>query len=53
LKLSARAIGTIARDLSQLFLQAGAAAASKGSGLVFLLDEVQFVKEASIRTAPA
>lgn len=32
--------GTITGDLSQLFLQLGGAAASKGSGLVFLLDEV-------------
>ena len=30
--------GTIAGDLSELFLALGAAAASKGSGVVFLLD---------------
>ena len=37
--------GTIARDLSELFLQLGAAAAEKGMGVVFLLDEVQFADE--------
>jgi hypothetical protein len=42
--------GTIARDLSELFLQVGAAAAAKGSGLVFLLDEIQFVKEIEYRS---
>ncbi len=42
--------GTIARDLSELFLQLGAAAASKGSGIVFLLDEVQFAKEIEYRS---
>jgi hypothetical protein len=41
--------GTIAGDLSQLFLQVGDAAASKGAGVVFLLDEVQFVKEVEYR----
>lgn len=41
--------GTIARDLSELFLQVGAVAASKDSGLVFLLDEVQFVAEVEYR----
>jgi hypothetical protein len=35
--------GTITSDISELFLQLGAAAASKQSGVVFLLDEVQFV----------
>ena len=42
--------GTIAGDLSALFLQLGAAAASKGSGVVFLLDEVQFVSEIEYRS---
>lgn len=42
--------GTIARDLSELFLQVGAAAASKGTGVVFLLDEVQFVNEIQYRS---
>jgi hypothetical protein len=41
--------GTIARDLSELFLQVGAAAAGKGAGVVFLLDEVQFVDEIEYR----
>lgn len=41
--------GTIAHDLSELFLQLGAAAASKKSGVVFLLDEVQFVSEIEYR----
>lgn len=35
--------GTISRDLSELFLQVGAEAKAKGSGIVFLLDEVQFI----------
>jgi hypothetical protein len=42
--------GTIAGDLSELFLQVGAAAASKGTGVVFLLDEVQFVNEIQYRS---
>jgi hypothetical protein len=42
--------GTIARDLSELFLQVGAVAAGKGSGLVFLLDEVQFAGEVEYRS---
>ncbi len=42
--------GTITGDLSQLFLQLGAAAASKHSGVVFLLDEVQFVSEIEYRS---
>jgi hypothetical protein len=42
--------GTIARDLSELFLQVGAVAAEKGSGLVFLLDEVQFASELEYRS---
>jgi hypothetical protein len=41
--------GTITGDLSQLFLQLGGAAAGKGSGVVFLLDEVQFVDEVEYR----
>ena len=41
--------GTITGDLSELFLQVGGAAAAKGSGVVFLLDEVQFVKEVEYR----
>jgi len=42
--------GTIAGDLSELFLAVGAAAAEKGSGVVFLLDEVQFVQEIEYRS---
>lgn len=42
--------GTIARDLSELFLQVGAAAAVKGAGVVFLLDEVQFADEIEYRS---
>jgi hypothetical protein len=41
--------GDITRDLSELFLQLGAAAGDKGSGVVFLLDEVQFVREVEYR----
>lgn len=41
--------GTITGDLSQLFLQLGNAAAKKHSGVVFLLDEVQFVSEVEYR----
>jgi AAA ATPase domain len=41
--------GTITRDLSELFLQLGGAAANKRSGVVFLLDEVQFVAEVEYR----
>lgn len=41
--------GTITGDLSELFLQLGGAAAKKGSGVVFLLDEVQFVSEIEYR----
>jgi hypothetical protein len=41
--------GTITGDLSQLFLQLGGAAASGDSGVVFLLDEVQFVSEVEYR----
>jgi hypothetical protein len=42
--------GTIARDLSELLLQLGRAAADKGTGVAFLLDEVQFVKEVEYRS---
>ncbi len=42
--------GTITGDLSQLFLQLGTAAAGKKSGVVFLLDEVQFVSEIEYRS---
>ena len=42
--------GTIARDLSELFLHLGAAAAEKGMGVVFLLDEVQFADEVQYRS---
>lgn len=42
--------GTIARDLSALLLQLGRVAADKGTGVVFLLDEVQFVKEVEYRS---
>jgi hypothetical protein len=42
--------GTISRDLSELLLQLGRAAADKATGVVFLLDEVQFVKEVEYRS---
>jgi hypothetical protein len=42
--------GTIARDLSELFLQLGSAAADKGTGVVFLLDEIQFADEVQYRS---
>jgi hypothetical protein len=42
--------GTIADDLSELFLTVGAAAAQKSSGVVFLLDEVQFAQEVEYRS---
>lgn len=41
--------GTIAEDLSGLFLAVGAAAREKSSGVIFLLDEVQFVEEVEYR----
>src|SRR4051794_8901693 len=41
--------GTIARDLSELLLQLGRVAGEKGTGVVFLLDEVQFAKEVEYR----
>jgi hypothetical protein len=42
--------GTISRDLSELFLALGEVAASKKTGVVFLLDEVQFVSELEYRS---
>lgn len=42
--------GTIAGDLAELFLALGSAAQEKGSGVVFLLDEVQFAKEIEYRS---
>ena len=41
--------GTIVRDLSELFLQLGQAAIDKRSGVVFLLDEIQFANEVEYR----
>ncbi len=41
--------GTIAGDLADLLLAAGSAAEDKGSGVIFLLDEVQFAKEVECR----
>lgn len=41
--------GVIARDLSELLVEIGRAAAEKGRGVVFLLDEVQFVREREYR----
>lgn len=41
--------GTIAGDLAELFLALGAVAAGKGSGVIFLLDEVQFANEVEYR----
>jgi hypothetical protein len=41
--------GTITSDLTDLFLQLGQAAKSKSRGVVFLLDEVQFVEEVQYR----
>ena len=42
--------GTISGDLSELFLRLGEAAAAKSSGVVFLLDEVQFAGEIEYRS---
>ena len=42
--------GAISRDLSELFLQVGAVAAEKETGVVFLLDEVQFVNVVEYRS---
>jgi hypothetical protein len=41
--------GAIARDLCELFVQLGAVALGKRAGVVFLLDEVQFVHEVEYR----
>lgn len=41
--------GTMTADLTDLFLELGAAAKEKGRGVVFFLDEVQFVDEAHYR----
>lgn len=41
--------GTIAGDLAELFLAVGSAAEAKGSGVIFLLDEVQFAEEVEYR----
>jgi hypothetical protein len=41
--------GTLTSDLTDLFLELGTAARDKGSGVVFLLDEVQFADEAHYR----
>jgi len=42
--------GTIAGDLAELFLALGSAAQDKGSGVIFLLDEVQFAREVEYRS---
>lgn len=42
--------GTIAGDLAELFLALGSAARDKGSGVIFLLDEVQFAREVEYRS---
>jgi hypothetical protein len=41
--------GTVTADLTDLFLQLGAAAKEKGRGVVFFLDEVQFADEMQYR----
>lgn len=41
--------GTITGDLSELFLSLGKAAKAKGTGVAFVLDEVQFVDEVEYR----
>jgi hypothetical protein len=41
--------GTMAGDLAELFLAIGSVAQDKGSGVIFLLDEVQFAKEVEYR----
>jgi AAA ATPase-like protein len=41
--------GTMAGDLAELFLAVGAAAEDKGTGVIFLLDEVQFAREVEYR----
>jgi hypothetical protein len=41
--------GTVTADLTDLFLELGAAAKEKGRGVVFFLDEIQFVDEMHYR----
>lgn len=41
--------GTLTADLTDLFLELGAAAKEKGRGVVFFLDEVQFANEVHYR----
>lgn len=41
--------GTVTSDLTELFLQVGAAAQSEGRGVVFLVDEIQFADEVQFR----
>jgi len=41
--------GTITSDLTDLFLELGAAAQDKGRGVVFLVDEIQFADEVHFR----
>lgn len=41
--------GTVTADLTDLFLELGAAAKEKGRGVIFFLDEVQFVDEMHYR----
>jgi hypothetical protein len=41
--------GTVTADLTDLFLELGAAAKERGRGVVFFLDEVQFVDEMHYR----
>lgn len=42
--------GTITGEISQLFLALGEAARAKSTGIVFLFDEVQFVREVEYRS---
>lgn len=42
--------GALSGDLAELFLVLGEAAKSKGTGAVFLLDEVQFAREIEFRS---
>ncbi|MEZ5075409.1 MAG: ATP-binding protein [Solirubrobacterales bacterium] len=41
--------GTLTADLTDLFLELGAAARERGRGVIFFLDEVQFANEAHYR----
>lgn len=41
--------GTVTADLTDLFLELGAAAQEKGRGVIFFLDEVQFAEEMHYR----